>query len=204
MEDQSITSDLEDTRNQESNPLIEDVEINDANVIRRLNSSQPFRTLESASRVLLPTNYNHSINDVLYETKPENVSEVTKHRKNTEENDFRSPTYKESKIRAHVKYDEVTGELINEDHPCERECIEGDEPMVCHYHFNLEWYQTMSKACYDCPYNLTDCNRIDCIPADGMRRALNVINRKMPGPAIEVNDSFFVTKVAVLICVDLD
>ncbi|KAJ8708350.1 hypothetical protein PYW07_010475 [Mythimna separata] len=93
---------------------------------------------------------------------------------------------KDAKIRAHVRYDEVTGELIDGDHPCHRECREGEEPMICYYHFVLEWYQTMSKACYDCPYNLTDCSRPDCIPADGMNRPLNVINRKMPGPAVEV------------------
>lgn len=94
---------------------------------------------------------------------------------------------KKNSIRAHIQYDEVTGELISEEHPCQRECMEGEEPMICYYHFNLEWYQTMSKACYDCPYNLTDCKRLDCIPADGINRALNVINRKMPGPAIEVS-----------------
>ncbi|XP_013168843.1 PREDICTED: laccase-4-like [Papilio xuthus] len=185
LEDQSIASDLDDTRNQEDSN-IEDVEINDSNNIKAFNKSQPFRTLESASRVILQANYNNSINDVLYERKPENISEITKNKKNTEENVVRSSINKKSNIRAHIKYDEVTGELVNEEHPCQRECIEGDEPMICHYHFNLEWYHTMSKACYDCPYNLTDCNRIDCIPADGMRRALNVINRKMPGPAIEV------------------
>lgn len=93
----------------------------------------------------------------------------------------------DAKIRAHVRYDEVTGELMNGDHPCHRECKEGEEPMICYYHFVLEWYQTMSKACYECPYNLTDCSRPDCIPADGMNRPLNVVNRKMPGPAVEVS-----------------
>lgn len=93
-------------------------------------------------------------------------------------------------IKAHVRYDEVTGELMNGDHPCNRECREGEEPMICYYHFVLEWYQTMSKACYDCPYNLTDCTRPDCIPADGMNRPLNVVNRKMPGPAVEVSEKY--------------
>lgn len=92
-----------------------------------------------------------------------------------------------SKLKADVKYDTVTGELIGGDHPCHRECFEGDDPMICYYHFKLEWYQTMSKACYDCPFNETDCFRPDCIPADGMNRPLNVINRKMPGTPIEVS-----------------
>ncbi|CAG9122108.1 unnamed protein product [Plutella xylostella] len=72
-----------------------------------------------------------------------------------------------------------------ENHPCNRECIEG-ETMTCHYDFEIGWYQSMSKACYDCPFNADDCNRKDCIPADGISRPLNVVNRKMPGPAITV------------------
>lgn len=58
--------------------------------------------------------------------------------------------------------------------------------MVCRYNFELEWYEAMSKACFDCPFNITDCDRKDCIPADGMGRPLTVINRKMPGPSVEV------------------
>lgn len=85
-----------------------------------------------------------------------------------------------------AQHDEFKEELENGPHPCLRECKEGEERMICYYHFSMEWYQTMSKACYDCPYNQSDCYRQDCIPADGMNRALNVINRKMPGPSIEV------------------
>ncbi|KAI5644659.1 multicopper oxidase domain-containing protein [Phthorimaea operculella] len=91
-----------------------------------------------------------------------------------------------NEIKAHAQYDEVTGELKTEEHPCKRECKEGEEPMICFYHFNLEHYQTMSKACFNCPYNSTDCTRPDCIPADGMNRPITVVNRKMPGPSIEV------------------
>lgn len=50
----------------------------------------------------------------------------------------------------------------------------------------VEWYETLSKACYDCPYNSTDCNRPHCIGADGARRSVVVVNRMMPGPTIEV------------------
>nr|AAN17506.1 laccase 1 [Manduca sexta] len=143
--------------------------------------------LESASRVIMPVKPNISRNDVSYASK-ENVQ-----RHPVEELDeelakqiLSKYAMKKSNIRAHVRYDEVTGELVGGAHPCERECKEGEEPMVCYYHFNLEWYQTMSKACYNCPFNETDCSRPDCIPADGMNRALSVVNRKMPGPAIEV------------------
>ncbi|XP_014205468.1 laccase-1-like [Copidosoma floridanum] len=44
----------------------------------------------------------------------------------------------------------------------------------------------MSKACYDCPNNVTDCFRPHCISADGIQRSLYVANRQLPGPAIEV------------------
>ncbi|CAH0553403.1 unnamed protein product, partial [Brassicogethes aeneus] len=76
--------------------------------------------------------------------------------------------------------------LLNEENPCNRKCIKGAPPMVCRFTFNVEWYTTLSKACYDCPYNYEDCFRLDCIPADGFQRPVLVVNRKMPGTAIEV------------------
>ncbi|KAL1465394.1 hypothetical protein WDU94_004972 [Cyamophila willieti] len=71
-------------------------------------------------------------------------------------------------------------------HPCHRPCIEGQPPMTCTYTFHIEWYYTMSKACFDCPYNVTDCGRLHCIPADGMKRAITIVNRQMPGPSVDV------------------
>lgn len=71
-------------------------------------------------------------------------------------------------------------------HPCRRDCQVGAEPMTCHYTFVVEWYQTFSKACYDCPRNLTDCSRPHCIMGDGLERSITVVNRMMPGPSIEV------------------
>jgi hypothetical protein len=71
-------------------------------------------------------------------------------------------------------------------HPCQRECRADEPPKTCEYHFKVEWYYTMSKACYDCPYNLTDCYRPDCVPADGVERPIIVINRSLPGPSIQV------------------
>jgi L-ascorbate oxidase len=58
--------------------------------------------------------------------------------------------------------------------------------MLCEYDFSVEWYATMSKACYNCPFNVTHCSRPDCIAANGVERALIGVNRMMPGPAIEV------------------
>ena len=52
----------------------------------------------------------------------------------------------------------------------------------------------MSKACFSCPFNASDCNRADCIPTDGIERAVMSINRKIPGPDIQVceNDEIVV------------
>lgn len=78
-------------------------------------------------------------------------------------------------------------------HRCQRECLAGEPPRTCEYHFKVEWYYTMSKACYDCPYNLTDCYRPDCVPADGVEKPIIVINRSLPGPSIQVNNRAAVT-----------
>ncbi|XP_001357249.3 laccase-2 [Drosophila pseudoobscura] len=71
-------------------------------------------------------------------------------------------------------------------HPCRRDCHAGAEPLTCRYTFVVEWYQTFSKACFDCPRNLTDCSRPHCVMGDGLERGITVVNRMMPGPAIEV------------------
>lgn len=69
---------------------------------------------------------------------------------------------------------------------CLRPCKTNSIPMTCRYKFVIEWYQTMSRACFDCPKNQTDCLRPHCIPADGLSRPIVVINRQMPGPSIQV------------------
>lgn len=80
---------------------------------------------------------------------------------------------------------ELTDRDTYRSHPCLRDCKKG-ESLTCHYEFVVEEYETMSKACYNCPRNLTDCNRPHCISADGMRRSIIVVNRMFPGPTIEV------------------
>lgn len=77
--------------------------------------------------------------------------------------------------------------LLNNQNPCKRECQSNMPPMVCKFKFRIEWYLSMSKACYNCPYNVTDCFRPDCVAADGVRRAIVTINRQLPGPFIEVS-----------------
>lgn len=71
-------------------------------------------------------------------------------------------------------------------HACKRTCRNDTLPLNCYYTFKLESYETMSKACYECPFNITDCFRPHCIPADGIMRSVLVVNRQLPGPPIEV------------------
>uniref|UniRef100_A0A0P5ZF44 Multicopper oxidase n=1 Tax=Daphnia magna TaxID=35525 RepID=A0A0P5ZF44_9CRUS len=70
-------------------------------------------------------------------------------------------------------------------HDCQRECDDGPARR-CDYHFHIEYYYTMSKACYDCPYKLEGCDRHHCIAADGVERGVVSINRQIPGPSIQV------------------
>ncbi|XP_068243053.1 uncharacterized protein [Palaemon carinicauda] len=68
---------------------------------------------------------------------------------------------------------------------CYRKCMPGDV-RTCHFSFDVHLYQTMSRACYNCPRNATDCSRPECIPGDGIKRKIAVVNRQMPGPHIQV------------------
>ncbi|XP_065567197.1 uncharacterized protein LOC136031488 isoform X1 [Artemia franciscana] len=69
---------------------------------------------------------------------------------------------------------------------CLRPCIAEESPMTCHYTFHIEYYATLTKACWDCPNNITDCSRHHCIAADGVHKGLVTINRQFPGPSIQV------------------
>ena len=71
-------------------------------------------------------------------------------------------------------------------HPCRRDCKNNEQPKECHYVFVVEIYSTMSKACYDCPFNKTDCFRPHCLPGDGVQKPVYVVNRQLPGTSIEV------------------
>jgi len=84
------------------------------------------------------------------------------------------------RIPASLSHAEVTS---NGD--CQREC-DGSLPRRCVYNFHVEYYYTMSKACFDCPLVSEDCDRYHCIAADGVERGIVVINRQLPGPTIQV------------------
>ncbi|GFR72293.1 L-ascorbate oxidase, partial [Elysia marginata] len=72
------------------------------------------------------------------------------------------------------------------DHPCIRECVEGEPPRTCMYYFLVEHYSTLSAACYDCPSNASDCSLPQCIPGAGLTRPVLSVNRMVPGPALHV------------------
>lgn len=72
------------------------------------------------------------------------------------------------------------------EHYCKRTCKINEGPKICRYKFQLEWYETLSRACYNCPLNRTDYQRPHCIAVDGIGRSLTVINRQLPGPSLEV------------------
>lgn len=79
----------------------------------------------------------------------------------------------------------VTAASARPDHECERSCVAGDT-RTCFYDFHLQEYYTLSRACYNCPENITDCSRKDCIPGDGVKRPLLTINRMYPGFPLQV------------------
>ncbi|GBP81797.1 Laccase-1 [Eumeta japonica] len=157
------------------------------------SSDDPTKIPESASRVItfVKTNQTSDVNEIKTDTKNVSSNDSTiaygvKHPGESGSRKVITASIREKKSDRHPRYNEVTGELESSDHPCNRECREGEEPMICYYHFDLELYQTMSKACYNCPHNESDCFRLDCIPGDGTNRAVTVVNRKMPGPSVEV------------------
>ncbi|XP_063967636.1 uncharacterized protein LOC129279112 [Lytechinus pictus] len=77
--------------------------------------------------------------------------------------------------------------LINDlDHPCVRKCKTGQKPMTCEYDWTVESYLSMSRACYQCPFNEFDCHLPHCIPMAGYMRPVYSVNRRLPGPSIQV------------------
>ncbi|BFZ21627.1 hypothetical protein BsWGS_24666 [Bradybaena similaris] len=71
-------------------------------------------------------------------------------------------------------------------HICSRPCEDYGTPKLCHYDFLLENYYVLSKACYNCPFNQSDCLLPQCVSAGGLARVITTANRIMPGPAIQV------------------
>ncbi|XP_071500404.1 uncharacterized protein [Diadema antillarum] len=91
-------------------------------------------------------------------------------------------------LMLHVYTDLSEGHwLINDlDHPCVRDCDTSPGPMTCRYDWTIESYFSVSRACYQCPFNTYDCHRTDCVPLAGYARPVLSVNRKVPGPTIQV------------------
>ncbi|RUS74771.1 hypothetical protein EGW08_017469, partial [Elysia chlorotica] len=71
-------------------------------------------------------------------------------------------------------------------HPCNRQCEDQTSPRLCQYKWVVESYWTLPKACLNCPFNQSDCSRPHCIATDGVQRGIIAVNRRLPGPAVEV------------------
>ncbi|XP_038051142.1 laccase-1-like [Patiria miniata] len=91
-------------------------------------------------------------------------------------------------LLAFLMWTPSTAALSKEDlnHECLRNCDWPPKPLICRYEFTVEWSYSMSKACYDCPFNVSDCHRPHCFTLDGAPRAVAVVNRQFPGPHIQV------------------
>lgn len=68
---------------------------------------------------------------------------------------------------------------------CYRPCMPNDT-RTCQFTFEVHLYQTLSRACYKCPSNATDCERPECVVGDGTRRMVTAVNKGIPGPTIQV------------------
>ena len=77
-------------------------------------------------------------------------------------------------------------EVKKEKHPCDRTCLKGEAPMTCQFKYIVEYTGILSKACFNCPLNMTQCYSPDCNPGDGVERAVVTVNRELPGPGIFV------------------
>lgn len=97
---------------------------------------------------------------------------------------------KEEKMRKLTQLSHLLNSTVLNDHPgefCRRPCTLSGPPMVCYYKWTLEYYQTMGSACKDCANGIhSDCFHSQCVTADGVERGFMAINRKFPGPTIEI------------------
>ncbi|XP_072034762.1 uncharacterized protein [Amphiura filiformis] len=95
----------------------------------------------------------------------------------------------------HSTFGQEGGSHMHDTHQCFRTCEWPPQPKTCIYNFTVDWFYSMSVACNNCPINSTDCDRKYCIPLNGVPRPVMVVNKMLPGPAIQVceNDTVIVT-----------
>ncbi|XP_075210800.1 uncharacterized protein LOC142318144 [Lycorma delicatula] len=98
---------------------------------------------------------------------------------------------KEEKLLLHRKAVEID--------PCYRECVIGQN-MICKYEFLVESYNSMGLNCKNCPFNESDCSLPECVPGGGIQRPIITVNRRAPGPDIQVceNDTIVVDVINTL------
>lgn len=89
--------------------------------------------------------------------------------------------------RKRNKVDDVRPELHAGEN-CLRPCMNGTEnTKICYFKFVLEHYHAMGSACGDCgDGEHLDCLHPQCVTADGYERGFMAVNRRLPGPPIEV------------------
>ncbi|XP_033743203.1 uncharacterized protein LOC117329384 [Pecten maximus] len=71
-------------------------------------------------------------------------------------------------------------------HPC-ISAYEITSILTCQNELQAESLYTLNEVCCECLLNVTDCYIPGCTPTDGNSRAVLVINRVSPEPAIHVN-----------------
>ncbi|XP_022097719.1 laccase-1-like isoform X2 [Acanthaster planci] len=79
----------------------------------------------------------------------------------------------------------VTALRPADDHPCYRQC-DFTTPMICTYNWTVNWYYALSNQCGRCPNITSDCSNDQCFPADGVQRAVSLINRVFPAPSVQI------------------
>lgn len=76
---------------------------------------------------------------------------------------------------------------------CDRECSPSDV-RICEFEWEVSYFFTLldgpTRPCGDCPFNETDCDNLECVPFNGVRRPVVTVNRQVPGPAVVVSKSF--------------
>ena len=58
--------------------------------------------------------------------------------------------------------------------------------MKCVYDFTVDWHTVLGRHCLNCTYHTSDCFRSGCVTAAGIPRSIKVVNKMLPGPAIQV------------------
>lgn len=82
---------------------------------------------------------------------------------------------------------------------CDRICKPGDTK-TCVFTWNVSYYYSLTndddkitnRPCGNCPFDIADCYRNECIPLNGLKRPLVTVNRQVPGPKIVVSTKYYI------------